>query len=284
VRRLAWIALAAALVPAALALWGFVIEPASLRVREYELAPPGWPPACDGLRVAALADLHVGSPWNGVGKLARIVAETRAARPDLVLLAGDYAIQGVKGGRFVPPEAIGDGLRPLDPPLGTWAVLGNRDWWLDRTRVRSALEAGGVRFLEDESAPIERGGCRFWLTGIGDFWESPHHVDAALRPVPEGAAVLAFTHNPDLFPLIPAARVSLTIAGHTHGGQIYVPFYGRPFVPSIYGERFAIGHVVEQGRHLFVTPGLGTSVIPARFLVPPEVSLLTLRADTLRAR
>jgi predicted MPP superfamily phosphohydrolase len=279
VRRLAWIAFAAALVAPALALWGFVIEPASLRVREYELAPPGWPPACDGLRVAVLADLHVGSPWNGLDKLAEIVAETRAARPDLVLLAGDYVIQGVKGGAFIAPAPIGDGLRPLDAPLGTWAVLGNHDWWLGKTRVRSALEAGGVRVLEDESVPVERGDCRFWLTGIGDFWESPHDVAAALRPAPEDAAVLAFTHNPDLFPLIPPARTSLVIAGHTHGGQVYLPFYGRPIVPSRYGERFAIGHVVEQGRHLFVTPGLGTSMIPVRFLVPPEISLLTLRAE-----
>lgn len=283
-RRLAWIALAAPLVPASLALWAFVIEPASLRLREYELAPPGWPPACDGLRVAALADLHVGSPWNGLSKLAEIVAETRAAHPDLVLLAGDYVIQGVRGGKRVAPEEIGDALRPLDPPLGTWAVLGNHDWWLGQTRVRRALEAGGVRVLEDESTPIERGDCAFWLTGIGDYWESPHDIDAALRPVREGAPILALTHNPDVFPLLPPARVSLTIAGHTHGGQVYVPFYGRPIVPSVYGERFAIGHVVEDGRHLFVTPGLGTSMLPVRFLVPPEISLLTLRADTQRAR
>ena len=80
-----------------------------------------------------------------------------------------------------------------------------------------------------------------------------------------------------LFPDVPA-RVSLTVAGHTHGGQVYVPFVGRPIVPSLYGERFAIGHVVEGGRHLFVTPGLGTSIVPVRFLVPPEISLLTLRA------
>jgi predicted MPP superfamily phosphohydrolase len=100
--------------------------------------------------------------------------------------------------------------------------------------------------------------------------------------VPEGAPILALTHNPDVFPLLPPARASLTIAGHTHGGQVYVPLYGRPVVPSNYGARYAIGHVVEGGRHLFVTPGLGTSVIPVRFLVPPEISLLTLRADTLR--
>jgi predicted MPP superfamily phosphohydrolase len=85
--------------------------------------------------------------------------------------------------------------------------------------------------------------------------------------------VLIATHNPDLFPSVPE-RVALTLAGHTHGGQVYIPFIGRLIVPSRYGERFAIGHVVEGGRHLFVTPGVGTSIVPVRFLVPPEVSVL----------
>jgi predicted MPP superfamily phosphohydrolase len=90
--------------------------------------------------------------------------------------------------------------------------------------------------------------------------------------------VVAFTHNPDLFPDVPA-RVALTIAGHTHGGQVFLPWLGRPVVPSRYGERYAIGHVVENGRHLFVSPGLGTSIVPVRFRVPPEVSVLILRSS-----
>ena len=98
-------------------------------------------------------------------------------------------------------------------------------------------------------------------------------LSAALAAVPDEAPVLVFTHNPDLFPEIPE-RVSLTIAGHTHGGQVYLPGIGRPIVPSRYGERFAIGHVVERGRHLFVSSGLGTSILPVRFLVPPEVAAI----------
>jgi predicted MPP superfamily phosphohydrolase len=95
--------------------------------------------------------------------------------------------------------------------------------------------------------------------------------------------VLAFTHNPDVFPQVPH-RVALTIAGHTHGGQVALPFVGRPVVPSKYGQRYAIGHVVEDARHLFVSPGIGTSVVPVRFQVPPEISVLTLRsADDARA-
>lgn len=263
----------------ALGFWAFIAEPASLRNESYELALPGWPGSCDGLRVALLADLHVGSPFNGIDKLDRIVDLTQAARPDLILLAGDFVIHDVAGGVFVPPEAIASRLHRLSAPLGVFAVLGNHDWWLDAAHVRQALESTGIPVLEDDARPVGSEACRFWVAGIGDYHEGRHDVAAALAKVPQSAAVLAFTHNPDVFPEIPA-RVSLTLAGHTHGGQVLLPLVGRPIVPSIYGERYAIGHVVEDGRHLFVSPGLGTSIIPVRFLVPPEVSLLFLRAGS----
>ena len=224
-----------------------------------------------------LADLHTGSPFNGIEKLGRIVDLTLAADPDLVLLAGDYVIHGVVGGRFETPEATAEALARLAAPAGVHAVLGNHDWWLDAPRVQRALESVGIPVLEDRAVEVEHGGCRFWLAGVSDFWEGAHDVDAALRDVPPDAASVLFTHNPDLFPEVPP-RVTLTIAGHTHGGQVYLPGIGRPIVPSKFGERFAIGHVVEGGRHLFVSSGLGTSIVPVRFLVPPEVSVLTLRA------
>jgi len=224
-----------------------------------------------------IADLHVGSPFNGMAKVDAIVETVRESRPDMVLLAGDYVIQGVLGGRFVPPETIAPVLGRMSAPLGVWAVLGNHDWWLDGPRVRGALEAAGIPVLEDAARPVRRGECAFWLAGIGDFWQARHDVHAALSAVPQGAPVIAFTHNPDVFPQVPE-RVTLTIAGHTHGGQVRVPLVGRPIVPSRYGERYAIGTVVEEGRHLFVTSGVGTSILPVRFLVPPVVSVLTLRA------
>jgi predicted MPP superfamily phosphohydrolase len=123
----------------ALALWAFWLEPASLRVTTYRVSLPRWPAACSGLSVAVISDLHVGSPFNGVDKLERIVAETQEAEPDLVLLAGDYVIQGVRGGQFVAPEIIAEKLGELAAPLGVFAVLGNHDWWLDGRRVQQAF-------------------------------------------------------------------------------------------------------------------------------------------------
>jgi predicted MPP superfamily phosphohydrolase len=100
-------------------------------------------------------------------------------------------------------------------------------------------------------------------------------IASALARVDDSAPIIAFTHNPDIFPSIPA-KVALTIAGHTHGGQVAFPVAGRPIVPSDFGERYAAGHIVEDSRHLFVTSGIGTSILPVRFRVPPEISLLTI--------
>jgi predicted MPP superfamily phosphohydrolase len=261
-----------------LALWAVWIEPASLRVETYRLNLPRWPAACSGISVAVISDLHVGSPFNGIAKLERLVAEIRRVQPEVVLLAGDYVIQGIPGGRFVSPETTAKKLGELAAPLGVFAVLGNHDWWLGGARVRDALEANRVPVLEDRAVELRSGNCAFWLAGVGDFWEGRHDLAAALRDVPPDAPVLVLTHNPDVFPEVPE-RVSLSVAGHTHGGQVWLPFIGRPVVPSKYGERYAIGAVVENDHVLFVTPGVGTSIAPIRFLVPPEISLLILDSD-----
>jgi len=94
-----------------------------------------------------------------------------------------------------------------------------------------------------------------------------------LKQITDNAPVIAFTHNPELFPAIPG-RIALTIAGHTHGGQIWLPFIGRPVISD---QPYAIGHIIDGGRHLFVRPGVGTSICPVRFGVPPGISLLTIK-------
>ena len=256
-----------------LGLWAFWWEPSSLHNADYTLRIPQWPQPCSGLRIAVLADPHTGSPYNGLDKLNEIVDLTLQAQPDLILLAGDYVVQEVLGGQFIAPEDMTPVLARLEAPMGVYAVLGNHDWWLDGARVRQALEQDGIPVLEDAAIELTHGACRFWLAGISDFWEAPHDIATTLARIPAAATVLAFTHNPDIFPTLPS-RIALTIAGHTHGGQVYFPVLGRLIVPSRYGERFAIGHIQEAGRHMFVSPGLGTSILPVRFLVPPEISIL----------
>jgi predicted MPP superfamily phosphohydrolase len=275
-RRLALLLSLGALAPGLLALWAFVREPASLQVRRHELVLPGWPADHRPLTVALLADLHTGAPWQGLDTLAAIVETTNALRPDLVLLAGDFVIHGVLGGDFVPPEESAPVLGRLAAPLGVYAVLGNHDHWLDAARVGAALQAAGIPVLEDQALRIEREGGAFWLVGLKDCWERDCDPARALAQLTDGSPVLAFTHNPDLFATLPD-RFALVMAGHTHGGQVALPLFGRLIVPSRYGQRYAHGLVVEQGRQLFVTTGIGTSILPVRFGVPPEIALLTLR-------
>jgi predicted MPP superfamily phosphohydrolase len=199
-----------------------------------------------------------------------------AARPDAIIILGDLVVDQTLGAKFVAPELIAAELAQLRSRAGTFAVLGNHDWWLDAPRVIEALRAAHVVVLEDSAALVTHQNRRYWLAGISDLWEGRHDVDMALRAVPASEPVIAFTHNPDIFLRIPA-RVSLTLAGHTHGGQVRLPFVGALIVPSDFGQRFAAGHVVEGGRHLYVHTGSGTSMLPVRFRVPPEIVMLTLR-------
>ena len=259
----------------ALFAWAVLIEPGRVVAREARVPIERWPGDLDALQIAAIADVHAGAPHMTLDALGAIVATANAARPDLVVLLGDYVIHGIIGGRFIEPEPIAAVLGRLRAPLGVFAVTGNHDWWYDGARVTAALEAAGIRVLEDAAVPIPARGRPVWLVGIGDLWTRPASIERALAAVPPHAPVIVITHNPDLFPHVPA-RVLLTLAGHTHGGQVDLPFLGRLIVPSRYGSRYAIGHVREDGRDLFVSPGLGTSILPVRFRVPPEISLLTV--------
>ena len=259
-------------VAAAAGLWAFWLEPSRLIVDEQRLQLP-W--GSGALRIAVLTDLHVGSPFNGVEKLQRIVDETNRAQPDLVCILGDLVIQGVKGGRFVPPEQIAAGLGGLRAPLGVFAVLGNHDAWLDHARVRAALERHRIRVIEETALRVDGRSGPFWVAGISDFWTGAHDVAKALSAVKDDSPVILLTHNPDVFPDVPD-RVVLTLAGHTHGGQVRLPMVGRPVVPSRFGQRYAAGLVVEGRRHLFVATGVGTSILPVRFRVPPAVTILNI--------
>lgn len=262
-----------------LGLWAFVIEPNRLTVNEVTISLPNWPRDFERLRIVLISDLHVGSPYIDVAKLQRIVDVANAAQPDLILLAGDFMVtNSVRRGHTVEPETIAEALKNLRARFGVFAVLGNHDWWYDGERVRAAINAVGIGVLENDVARIEHQGKTLWLAGIADAWTRKPDIAGTLQKVNDDGPIIVLTHNPDIFPMIPA-QVALTLAGHTHGGQVSIPFIGRPQVPSQYGERYAIGHIVEGNRHLFVTPGVGTSIIPVRFRVPPEISVLTITAQ-----
>ncbi|MFZ5893103.1 MAG: metallophosphoesterase [Myxococcota bacterium] len=264
-----------ALCAVALWLWAFELEPRRLVTHEIRLDLPRWPREFSGLRVALLSDLHVGSRHWGVERLPELVARTNAAQPDLIVLAGDY-ISHNRFGEQVEPEAIALGLSGFRAPLGVVLVLGNHDVWFDASRVTQAFEAYGMRVLENQAVVLRFRDRELCVVGLADQMTRPQRVRATFDALSTGATIIAVVHEPDVFVEIDE-RVALTLAGHTHGGQVNLPLLGRLLVPSLYGERFAAGHIVENGRHLFVTTGVGTSILPLRFRVPPEIALLTLR-------
>lgn len=267
-------------VAALLALWAFVIEPDRLVVREVGLSLPRWPAEAGELRLAVVSDIHTGSPHIDAAKLDGLVEEINRLRPDAVVLLGDFVISGVAGGEFVGPEVTAEKVKGLRSAHGTFAVLGNHDWWEGGERVWRALEGAGVRVLENDAVSFTHGGRQVWLVGLADLWTRKPDVTGSLAKVTDDASpVFVLTHNPDIFTEIPE-RVALTLAGHTHGGQVRFPVLGRPVVPSRYGQRFAAGHVIEGSRHLYVTTGVGTSIIPVRFRVAPEVVLLRIKAGS----
>ena len=265
-----------------LALLGFyaaVLEPDRLVVRSLEIPVPGWQGR--PLRVAVLGDLHAGAPHITRDKLDALVRLTNRQNPDLIALLGDYVILGVLGGHFMEPEEVAEGLRGLTAPLGVYAVLGNHDWWYNGPRMKAALENVGYRVLQDEVVTVEQDGRRIWVAGLEDEWTRRPDVEKVMGQIPAGAPTLLLTHGPDLFPRV-RPFVGIALAGHTHGGQVRLPFMGAPIVPSRYRQRYAAGWVKEEGKQMFVTSGIGTSILPIRFRVPPEIVILSVQDAALR--
>jgi predicted MPP superfamily phosphohydrolase len=250
-----------------------------MRLPEHDLALPHWPPRLDGLRVAVVCDLHAGGPRVGYRRIERLVGAVNARTPDLVALVGDYVDTEVLGARRVDPAGVARRLARLKAPA--IAVLGNHDWHHEGATVARALSQAGLRVLENESVRLELRGGPLHVAGTGDLRERDARVGSTLGAIPEGEPILLLTHDPDVFPYVPV-RVSLTLAGHLHGGQVDLPLVRR-MMPSRHGSRFKEGHVVEGGRHLFVSRGVGEAGLPIRVRAPAEVPILRLQGEETSA-
>jgi predicted MPP superfamily phosphohydrolase len=194
-------------------------------------------------------------------------------RPDLVAILGDFQVEPMPLARPVPPAAIAKRLSSLRVPLGVFAVLGNSD----DSAMRRALEMTAIELLDNDVTQRSWHGQQLWVAGFADVRTADPDVEGVLSRVNGDGPVLALTHSPDLFPRMPG-RVALTLAGHTHAGQVNIPLVRRRVVPSWFGARYREGHVVERDRHLFVQSGIGTSTLPLRFRAVPRITVLTLRS------
>jgi len=260
----------------ALAVYAFWIEPRSLKVTRLSLPLAGLE---RDFRVVVMGDLQPAPPIESLERVAAIVERMNAEQGDLVLLLGDYVSERRLSTGFIDPNDTAQILGRLEAPLGVFAVLGNHDWWWDGPEMRRLLTDRGITVLEDAAERIEAGAQTLWVAGLSDPVTQAYDLKATLDQANESGPLLLLTHTPDVFPRVPT-KVGLTLAGHTHGGQVNLPFFGRPIVPSRFGERFAYGLIEEAGRRLYVTSGIGTAIIPVRFRVPPEIVVLTLTPAT----
>ena len=265
------------------------IEPGLLlNVTSYVVRPARWPPGLK-LKIAVVADIHACEPWMSAARVRHIAEATNALKPDLIALLGDFA-----GGHNyvtapVMPDAWGEALSILKAPLGIHAVLGNHDWWhgaLPRLRgdngetVRRTLRAAGFAVMENDALRLEKDGQAFWLLGLGDQMAFRHvgrpgtegidDLDGTLRKLTDDAPAIMMAHEPYIFPQVPD-RIALTLCGHTHGGQVNVPLIASALRRGRAPRGPVYGHVARGDANMVISGGLGTSILPVRFLRPPEI-------------
>jgi predicted MPP superfamily phosphohydrolase len=275
--------------------YGFAVEPVlRLRVARYDLLPPQWPAGFD-LKIAVVADLHACDPWMSLQHIEAIVDRTNALHADVIVMLGDYVAGHRHVTRYIPAREWAPVLAGLKAPLGVHAILGNHDWWEDKTVqregqgptvARRALEDAGIPVYENDAARLTKAGRAFWLAGLGDQLAylparrfrpvkriGVDDLAATLSKVTDDAPVVLLAHEPDVAMRVPA-RVALQLSGHTHGGQLRL-FGWSPVVPSRYGNRLAYGHT-RTNCDVVVSGGLGCSIMPFRLGVPPEIVLVRL--------
>jgi hypothetical protein len=254
-----------------------------LLITDYRLSPPGWPKG-QRLTITVIADLHAGGPNMGLRRVRQVVDAANELRSDLTVVLGDFFATHRFVTERVPHPVWAAELARLHSPLGVYSILGNHDWWFDIDGVRRALDSVRLPLMQNDAVLLGPAGRRFWLAGLGDqiaHWLGPRtfkgvdDLPGTLKRVRTNDPVILLVHEPDIFTAVPE-RVALTIAGHTHGGQIRLPLLPPLWIPSAYGARFTYGHIVEDGRHMIVSGGLGCSGVPVRLGVPPEIVRITL--------
>jgi predicted MPP superfamily phosphohydrolase len=273
----------AGLIPATTGAYAAVEAAHDLTITRYRPVPPGWPDK-QRLSITVIADLHAGGPNMGIARIAEVVDAANTLGSDLIVVLGDYFATHAFVTEPVPHAAWAGQLGRLKAPLGIYGILGNHDWWHDVEGVRRALADVHIPVMENDAILLGEPGARFWLAGLGDqiahrlgpsSFRGVDDLPGTLAQAHTQDPVILLVHEPDIFTEVPP-RVALTLAGHTHGGQIRLPFMRPLWTPSEYGPRFAYGHIVEDNRHMIVSGGLGTSIVPMRLGVPPEILRIQL--------
>ncbi len=251
-------------------VWSFVIEPKMLMITDYKITEPYF--KGHNFKIVFASDFHIKK--NQKKRLEKIVAKINSENPDLVLLGGDFVV-GDFPEKSMPVEQIAQGLSKIKSKYGVYSVLGNHDEWYDSKRVANSLKKYGIKVLDNENVKLNlEDNKTLYIVGIEDLQSAKPDLDKAFGlKNKENAPVVFLTHSPDIFLKNPY-KPFITLAGHTHGGQVVFPFFGALIVPSSYGSRFASGLIKENDSTMIVSKGVGTSILPLRFNCVPEINVI----------
>jgi predicted MPP superfamily phosphohydrolase len=267
-----WLLLLALLGVALLAkgYWNATRDPV---IRTATVAVADWPVGQPPLKLLLLSDIHVAGPDMPPKRLTRIIAQLNRLRPDLVLIAGDLVSEKRSATHIYTAAEVVAPLGKLRAPLGVVVAPGNHDHWFKPDALRGELEKRGLRVLQNEAVTLGP----LVVGGVDDDYSGHDDVPATLAAMDRlGPGVpLLLTHSPDIIPDVQRPVVAI-FAGHTHCGQIRFPFVGALTYVSRYGDRFACGDMTDNGQRVFVGAGLGTSLLPLRYLTPADAWLVTL--------
>ena len=241
-----------------------------LQVNTYRIPVPHLPHALTGLRIAQVTDLHYGLLVS-LQWLQHVIESTNSLDADVIVCTGDYVHHR---GAVEPVDAIWPLLLRLRARLGVFSVLGNHDHWAHTQRSLEWLERSG-QSVRHRARPVEKDGARLWIAGAGDYWEDLSGLDEALDAVPEDECRIALAHNPDSADEPRRQRVDLMISGHTHGGQVRLPFLDAPILP-VKNKAYSSGLIVTDHSRVFISRGIGWAIAPVRLNCPPEIAILVL--------
>jgi predicted MPP superfamily phosphohydrolase len=278
--RRKFLGLAVAAGATALAADTVLVEPNHPVLVRREIALNRWPEALDGFTIALLSDFHY-DPLFSSHPLHAAIPVVNDLHPDIILLTGDFVsvplVPGNDKAGAASAEPCSALLHQMHAPYGLWACLGNHDYYTDPGRVTSALRSQGIHVLINQSSPIESKGARFWVSGVNDILGDEADLDATLHDVPANEATILLVHEPDFADDVVKKRaIDLQLSGHTHGGQVRLPFLPPLYLPDL-GKKYVAGLYRIGPLTLYTNRGLGTFALPVRWNCPPEITLITLR-------
>lgn len=268
--------------------YAYFVEPRQFVVIEDTITVPNWSKDLNGFRIVLIADIHAGSNYAGAERIRYVVEQANAQSPDIIVLLGDYvselrgsdqrhAVNAETGETELkmPVEEIVNNLVGLKAKYGVFAIIGNHDNKHNGPKIYNEFKRANIIPLENEVFDIVHNGETIHIWGLEDLWKNRKVPTEVFDSLSNKQNTIVLTHNPDSLLKAPT-EISVMLSGHTHGGQLNWPIIGPLAVVN--DKRFMDGHAIVDGKHVYVSSGVGTSIIPIRFRVPPEINVLTLNS------